>query len=212
LESAGEEVELLALVNPSVPIQFSLLRGVSAGVSRVGRIAGETQTDLYLRTRHALRHVYRQVRPGSVRVQDFGELLAVDPRLDRMFPCRDALYSDYVGVLSWSAAAYKTGIFGGAITFIWAREEPVIRRAWEPVINSKRPSHIEEHVISGTHMSCATDDLPELAEALAACLTRVERQAPAPSRRRARGRQGAGATTGAPRDRADVESGVGGTP
>ncbi len=176
LEAAGEQVEFLGLVNPSVPVQLSLLRRVCEAVSRFGRVGRGRQADLYLRTRHALRNVYWRLRPGGSRVQDFGQLLVIEPRLQALLPPRDALYQDYVGVLSWAAAAYKTGIYGGKITFYWAREEPEIARTWEPVINSKRPEDVEEHVVAGTHMSCVTDHIQDLADVMGDCLSRVEMQ------------------------------------
>jgi amino acid adenylation domain-containing protein len=176
LEAAGETVEFLGLVNPSVPIQFSMLRRACDTVSRMGRFRNGRQADLYLRTRHALRHVYLRLQPGASRVQDFGQLLEIDPRLKAFLPPRDALYQDYVGVLSWAAAAYKTGVYGGKITFYWAREEPTIPRTWEPVIRGKRPSDVEEHVVEGTHMSCVTDYIQDLADVMGECLSRVENE------------------------------------
>ena len=176
LEASGEHVEFLGLVNPSVPIQFSLLRRVCEGVSRIGQPADGRQPDLYLRARHALRHVYLRLQPRASRVQDFGLLLDIEPRLKALFPPRDALYQDYVGVLSWAAAAYKTGIYGGKVTFFWAREEPVIARSWAPVMRNMRSVDIEEHVVAGTHMTCITDHIQELADAVGGCLSRVEQE------------------------------------
>ena len=181
LEAAGETVEFLGLVNPSVPIQFNLLRRVCDRVSRLGRLAEGRQPDLYLRTRHAFRHLYLRLQPGASRVQDFGQLLDIEPRLQAMFPPRAALYEDYVGVLSWAAAAYKTGIYGGRITFYWARDEPAIPRTWAPVIAAKRPRDIEEHVVAGTHMTCITDHIQELSDVMAACLNRAEQDAARPA-------------------------------
>ncbi len=177
LEAAGETVEFLGLVNPSVPIQSNMLRRVCDSVSGLGRSADGRRADLYLRARHALRHVYLRLRPGASRVQDFGQLLEIEPRLEAMFPPREALYEDYVGVLSWAAAAYETGVYGGTITFYWAREEPAIPRTWEPLIAGKRPHGIEEHTVAGTHMSCITDHIQELADLMADCLSRVEQDA-----------------------------------
>ena len=177
LEAVGETVEFLGLVNPSVPIQFNLLRRVCDTLSRVGRFAHGRQPDLYLRTRHALRHLYLRLQPGASRVQDFGQLLALEPRLKAMFPPRDALYEDYVGVLSWAAAAYETGVYGGKITFYWGRGEPSIPRTWAPVIAGKRRQDIEEHVVTGTHMTCITEHIQELADVMAECLDRVDHDA-----------------------------------
>ena len=61
-------------------------------------------------------------------MEDFGKLLAIEPRLAAMFPPREALYQDYVGCSAGRPAAYKTGIYRGKITFFWAQEEPGIAR------------------------------------------------------------------------------------
>jgi amino acid adenylation domain-containing protein len=177
LERAGEEIEFLGLINPSEPVQSSPLRTVCEGLRKVRLVESGRQADLSLRTRHAQRHIYRRLRPGGPRVQDFGKLLEIEPRLEAMFPPRDALYRDYVGVFSWAATGYRPEIYGGKITFYWAREEPGIARTWEPVTGRKEPADIEEHVVAGTHMSCITDHIEEVAESLSECLSRMEREA-----------------------------------
>ena len=156
LERDGEQVEFLGLINPSEPIQTSALRAAFERVHKVIRPGSRRQADLYLRARHAQRHVYRRLRPGGSRVQDFGKLLAIEPRLAAMFPPREALYKDYVGVFNWVAAGYRTGIFSGKITFYWAREKPAIAQSWQPVIRCKeaarqrgarggRGAHVQRH-------------------------------------------------------------------
>ena len=176
LEAQGERVEFLGLINPSKPVQFSLLRAVCNGLSGVGRAGKAGQVDRYLRARHALRHVYRRLRPEGSRVQDFGQLLAIEPQLSALFPPPDALYKDYVGVLSWAAAAYKTGTVGAKITFYWARDEPAIARRWQPLIKGKQPADIEEHIGAGTHMASVTDGIDELAKTIGDCLTRLDQE------------------------------------
>ena len=175
LEEEGDEVEFLGLINPSEPVQSSVLRTALDGVRSIGGDRSEGPADLYLRARHAMRHVYRRLRPHDSRVADFGKLLAIEPRLERPFPTRDALYGDYVGVFSWAAAAHRAGIYGGKITFFWAREEPTIAASWWPIVRDKDGSDIEEHSVDGTHMSCVTDGIDGLAVALGECLTRLER-------------------------------------
>jgi acyl carrier protein len=176
LEAADEQVEFLGLINPSEPIQRSILGQFCDGLRRVGRVREPRQADVYLRARHALRHILRRLQPSGSRVQDFGQLLTIEPRLESPFPPRDALYNDYVGVLSQVAAAYKAEIFGGKITFFWARDEPEISRTWLPITLRKQPAEIEEYVVGGTHMSCVTDHIQELAERLGECLMRAEQE------------------------------------
>jgi len=178
LEAAEEQVEFLGLINPSEPVQSSPLCAACEAGQRVRRVARSRQTDLYLRARHAQRHIYRRLRPGGSRVADFGKLLTIEPRLAAMFPPRDALYRDYVGVFNWAAARYQTGIYGGKITFYWAREEPAIARSWQPVISSKKAADSEEHLVPGALMSSVTDHIQEIAESLSECLARAEQENP----------------------------------
>jgi acyl carrier protein len=177
LEREGEQVEFLGLLNPSEPIQYSTLRAVCERVHQVIRPGSRRPADLYLRARHAQRHVYRLLRPGGSRVQDFGKLLAIEPRLKAMFPPREALYKDYVGVFNWVAAGYQTGIFGGKTTFYWARDEPAIARSWQPVLRRAGPARSEEHEVAGALMSGVTDHIQGIAEILSACLSRAEQEA-----------------------------------
>ncbi len=177
LEREGEQIEFLGLINPSEPVQFSPLRAVCEGLRKVRLVGSGRQADLFLRTRHAGRHVYRRLRPGGSRVQDFGKLLEIEPRLEAMFPPRDALYNDYVGVFSWAAADYKTGTYRGKITFYWAREEPAIAQTWHPVTRCKDPADIDDYVVPGTHLSSVTDHVQDVAEILSECLSRVEHEA-----------------------------------
>jgi ribosomal-protein-alanine acetyltransferase len=177
LERGGEQVEFLGLIDPSPPVQSSLLRTVCDAAQKAMRAGSARQADLYLRARHAQRHIYRRLRPGGGRVRDFGRLLAVEPRLDAMFPPREALYADYIGILTWAAARYKTGIYPGRITFFWAREEPAIARTWRPVTSRIQAADVDEHAIAGTHMSIITEHVQDLAVKLSACLAQADQGA-----------------------------------
>jgi amino acid adenylation domain-containing protein len=177
LREQGETVEFLALVNPSEPVQFSALRAACALYNKLSRASGSRLADLYLRTRHAQRHLYRLARPGGRRVEDFGKLLVIEPRLKKMFPPRDALYRDYVGVFNWLVPDYRPGIYDSKTTFYWARDEPAIARSWRSVINRMRPSETEEHLVSGDLMSTVTEHAQELAALLSESLNRADEEA-----------------------------------
>ena len=94
-----------------------------------------------------------------------------------MFPPRDALYQDYVGVFSWAAGAYRAGVYGGKITFLWAKEEPTIAKTWLPVVKQKASKDVEEHAVDGTHMSSVTVGIAGVAKTLSGCLNRLEQMA-----------------------------------
>ena len=153
-----------------------LRRGAAAGpYLRRGAAAGPylrrgTAADLYLRVRHVQRHIYRRLLPRGSRVQDFGKLLAIEPRLAAMFPARDALYADYVGVFNWAATGYRAGIYGGKITFFWPRDERGAARSWQPVTRHKERSDVTEHLVDGTAMTSVTEHVHGLAEALSRSL------------------------------------------
>jgi amino acid adenylation domain-containing protein len=176
LERNGEQVEFLGLIDPSPPVQSSLLRTVCDAAQRATRAGSARRADLYLRARHAQRHGYRRLRPGGNRLRDFGQLLAIEPRLEAMFPPREALYRDYIAALTWVATRYKTGIYSGRITFFWARGEPAIARTWQPVVRRTRAADIEEHAIAGTHMTMITEHIEDLAMSLSSCLARADKR------------------------------------
>ena len=170
---AAESRSNSALVDPSPPVQSSVLQTVCDAAQQARRAGSTRQADLYLRARHAQRHIYRRLRPGGSRVRDFGQLLAEEPRLGTMFPPREALHADYIGVFTWAAARYKTGIYRGRITFFWAREEPAIARTWRPVVRQTRAADIEEHAIAGTHQTILTEHIQDLARGLSSCLAQA---------------------------------------
>ena len=178
LETNGEQVEFLGLIDPAPPVQSSLLRTVCGAAQKAIRARNAGQADLYLRARHAQRHIYRRLWPRAVRVRELEQLLVIEPRLDVMFPPQEALYQDFLGVFAWTATRYQPEIYRGRITFFWAREEPAIARTWWPVIQHTRAADIEEHAIAGTHMSTITEQhVQDLAVSLSASLARAGREA-----------------------------------
>jgi len=94
-----------------------------------------------------------------------------------MFPPIEALYNDYIGVFSSLASRYEFGPYPGKITFYWAREEPFIEKSWRPVTEAKDSEDVENHVVPGTHMSCVTRYVQDLAEGLSTCVSRVQEEA-----------------------------------
>jgi amino acid adenylation domain-containing protein len=175
LEQQGDEVEFLGLVNPSDPFQPGLRQQVSDRLSRMLRLPSAAQMTGYLRTRQALRHVYRRLRPEGPRVEDFGKLLVIEPRLAAMFPPREALYRDYVGVFAWLAGFYQTGRYRGPITFYWARELLVVGpRAWRPLLGPDGPVH-HDRTIEGALMTSVTEHIDGLARQLSQDLDQVSR-------------------------------------
>jgi hypothetical protein len=129
-----------------------------------------------MRARHALRHVYRFLRPDDRRLQDFDKLTDIEPRLKSMFPPVEALFRDYVAVFTWATAVHDRQIFPGNITFYWASEEPFIRESWLSILQTKNANDIEEHTVPGTHMSCVTDHIQPFTQTLSTCLLQVHQR------------------------------------
>jgi len=177
LSEAGQQVDLLALITPSESGSTNKLSGIISHVGQLFHMQAHTQADWYLRTRHALRHVYKHLRPGDHKLQDFAKLLNIDARLSAMFPPREALYNDYIGVFSWLVNTYRLRAYPGKITLYWATEEPFIKETWcqVPVVKDKK--ELEHHFIPGTHMSCVTDHTQILAELLSNHLHQIRGEA-----------------------------------
>jgi amino acid adenylation domain-containing protein len=166
LSEAGQQVDLLALITPSESGSTNKLLGIISHIGQLLHMQTYTQANWYLRTRHALRHVYKYLRPGDNKLQDFAKLIDIDARLNAMFPPREALYNDYIGVFGWLVNAYRPRAYPSKITLYWATEEPFIKETWcqVPVVKDKKD--LEHHFIPGTHMSCVTDHTQVLAELL----------------------------------------------
>ncbi len=166
LSEAGQQVDLLALISPSESGSTNKLLSIISHVGHLLQMQTYTQANWYLRTRHALRHIYRYLRPGDNKVQDFTKLLDIDARLRVMFPSHEALYNDYIGVFSWIVNTYKPRVYPGKVTLYWATDEPFIKETWCQVPVVKNKKELEHHFIPGTHMSCVTDHTQILAELL----------------------------------------------
>jgi amino acid adenylation domain-containing protein len=177
LSEAGQPVDLLALITPSESGSTNKLVGSISRMGQLLHMQAPAQADWYLRTRHALRHVYRYLRPGDKKLQDFDKLVEIDARLGVMFPPREALYNDYIGVFSWLVNTYRPRAYPGKITLYWAMEEPFIKETWSQVPVVKDKKELEHHFIPGTHMSCVTDHTQVLAELLSNHLQQTRREA-----------------------------------
>src|SRR5689334_219348 len=92
LQAAGEQVDGLILLSPTGVLHMR--QRLVLALHRFGsmlKISPLDQMTLFLRVRHAARHVYKKLRGvNDVRVQDFPKLLAIDERLAMMFPAQEA--------------------------------------------------------------------------------------------------------------------------
>ncbi|HEU5226842.1 MAG TPA: thioesterase domain-containing protein, partial [Ktedonobacteraceae bacterium] len=170
LHAAGQESDLLLLVAPvRITWPYKAFHRCMQSLGKLMGLKKRQQLDLFLRTRHMIRHLYRQAQPGNDKTQDFDKLLAIDPRLSRFSPPREALYNDYVGVFSWLSTPYTFGFYPKNASFIWAEKEMAIWSDWFDIA-----SHKETSMMPGTHMACVTDHIDLLATLMSTSLKKVQ--------------------------------------
>ncbi len=163
LQEQGQAVDFLILITPThVPRTRQVVVRTIRFVSATLQIQPVQQLSWFLRLRHAIRHVYRMLHTAdTLKIQDFPKLVAIDPRLDTMFPPTEALFNDYVGIFTWMAALYKKRFMPENISFIWASEELANRKAWAAI-----EKETDSPIITGHHMQCVTEHTEVLAEEL----------------------------------------------
>ena len=170
LQMASQQIDLLALITPTAPAQY---RAFHRTVCHLGSLVGLNrmrQANVSLRLRHALRHIYRHICPGDQRLQDFNQLIKIEPGLNRIFPSQEMLYRDYVGVLTWIEANYMPAYYSGKVTYFWTHDEPALADAWHKEAKSQAT---ETYSLPGTQMSCVTTYTAVIGEYLKQCLSKA---------------------------------------
>ena len=77
------------------------------------------------------------------------------------FPSIEFLRRDWIGVFVWIISQYNTRKYPGKVIYYWAREEAKhIRTWWGKVAEAEA---LEVHLIPGSHTTCRTDHLEDLA-------------------------------------------------
>lgn len=173
LHEQGQKVERLILIAPTnIPHMRQVIVQTLQHMSTLLKIEPLKQLTWFLRLRHAARHLYRKSHAANdLKIQDFPKLLAIDERLDTMFPCQDALLNDYVGVFTWIASLYQKRFLPQQVDFIWAREELDSRLAWEKL--EKDPN---SPIFPGHHMQCVTDYVDLLAETIKNIMDKADQE------------------------------------
>ncbi len=155
LQAQGEELDLLALVEPGVTGRMlhilerhgpTFLRLTGRSIRFIGglvRMAPDKQLDWFLR----FRHLYRFLRYR-------------DSRRLSLNPPSEVLRQDWMGIFVWSVSAYRPQPYSGKATYFWAKEETDSRRkAWDKVAHAEEA---EICMIPGNHDSCRQEHVHEL--------------------------------------------------
>lgn len=167
LQAAGEEIDLLILMDPSVLTYPLLYRMYYRSIRLLGRLLHlsiESQVGGYLSIKHAFRLVKRFIRYRVI-------LRKPDPK---PLSFKD-LRQDYARLYDWVVLDYKPqGIYNGKSIFFWAADAfqtKESRPSWQKI---EAHGENEVHFLPGNHITIRTDHLDALADLLYKCVTRVQ--------------------------------------
>ncbi len=153
LHAAGQKVDLLILIEPKAgPAFFRMVRYKIVGgfIRRLGALlkwSPDKQVERFLRFRHAyttLRHPSFRKRP------DFS-----------FFPTTEYLLKDWIGMFVWMVSRYTPTRYPGKMVYFWTQHERL-----RGLGSKTEAQEIEAHIIPGTHETCRTDYLHDLASHL----------------------------------------------
>ena len=158
LYAEGDRVTALILVD-SIPPRLAHVRGA---IDRIGRLlhAGDTRRlQWFLRLQHCYRFLFDR------NAEDFEDLERLDPRSHRIFPPLEALYLEYPAMFIWATTAYQPSFYPEKVTLFWEAAEPE-RRSWWERFAEGRDGQVETVIVPGTHKTCKTDHIHDLADHL----------------------------------------------
>ncbi len=176
--TAGQAVDLLVLIDPMAgPIQ--LIRLMGSFIRRIGsliRLDPDKQLDWFLRLRYLSRVLRRAYDEYT---QEVDRLLQrwrdEHPQRFSLITAAGALRQDWFGLFIWAASGYIPRQYPGKMTYFFARENPDSRRLWWGKVTETEK--VEIYTIPGTHETCRTEHLHDLAEHLRMCLGEVQETA-----------------------------------
>ncbi len=191
LNAQGQKVDLLVMMDPMEPVPPPKRKFTYRVIRRVGtrlHINPRRQLDGFLFLRYVdryLRHIYRYLRYPHYRKlieqqrsDERIELLhLVYPRFTTLCPSSRELRKDYEDTFNWIACEYTPGLYSGKCTVFWNSEEPFHsfrRQQWRERMKEKGEKDVDMHIIAGSHSTCKTDHLHDMARHLSLCLKQME--------------------------------------
>jgi thioesterase domain-containing protein len=181
LRAEGQDVKLLVLIDPMAgPIRFIRLLG--SCIRRTGDLIGLApgkQLDWFLRVRY-LSRILRRSRDENKEHVDrlMWRWRSEHPKRFSPIPAAEALRQDWMAVFVWAVSGYFPRQYAGRITYLFARENPDSRELWWG--KAVETEDVEIYTIPGTHETCRTEYLHDLAVQLKTCLDKVQAQAALP--------------------------------
>lgn len=173
--AAGQTVDSLVLIDPMAgPIRFiRLLGSFIRWFGSLMQLHPAKQLDWFLRLRY-LSRILRHSRDENT--EHVNELIrrwqARHPGRFSLIPTAEALRQDWMAVFIWAISGYSPTRYRGKITYLFARENFDSRKLWWG--NASETANAEIFTIPGTHETCRTTYLHDLARQLSACLNRVK--------------------------------------
>ncbi len=158
LRTMGQEVDMLFLVDPADPPHFTLPLRLASRLCDLLYLSEAQQLQWFLRLRH-----FYALLPHTRSIEGIEQLREIDPHMTTLFPGTEVLRKDYVGVLAWAISEYVFRPYSGKIAVIWAEQEQ-FAGVWQK--KSAREKKISLHFVRGTHTTCRTTYLADLAEQL----------------------------------------------
>ena len=175
LRAEGQEVKLLVLIDPMAgPIHF--LRLLGSCIRRLGdlfRLAPAKQLDWFLRIRYVSRILRHSQDENTEHVNRLMQRWRNEhPKRFSLIPAPEALRQDWMAVFVWAVSGYSPRQYSGKATYLYAEENPDDRHLWwgKPV----ETENVEIYTIPGTHETCRTEYLHDLAARLKTCLDNVQ--------------------------------------
>jgi Thioesterase domain len=172
LRAQGQDVDMLVCIEPRdgpAPHRILFRKMFAGSIRRIGTLLGlspEKQLEAFLRIRYIGLHLAR----SSYRTdKNFS-----------FFPTIEFLRRDWIGVFVWIISQYNTRKYPGKVTYYWAREEAERIRRWKGKI--AEAEELDVYLIPGSHTTCRTDHLEDLAAHLKLDLDKAQGQGlPLPS-------------------------------
>ncbi|HEV2659726.1 MAG TPA: thioesterase domain-containing protein, partial [Ktedonobacteraceae bacterium] len=170
LREAGQEVSLLLLIDAGSPMRLGALRALVSRASGLLPLNKKQRFEWFLRLLHAYRYLrypsYRQTKG----VQHSGRKASAASlwRFDLLFPPIEKLRQDWMAIYAWVSADYDITCYPGNVIFFWDSEVHSGKAGWRrtPWRKVVASDQAEECILPGTHTTCRTEHLPELAARL----------------------------------------------
>ncbi len=175
LRAGGQDVKLLVLIDPMAgPIRFLRLLGRS--IRRLGdlfRLTPAKQLDCFLRIRYLSRIVRHSQDENTEHVNRLMQRWRdAHPKRFSLIPAPEALRQDWMAVFVWAVSGYSPRPYSGKATYLYARENPDGRYLWwgKPV----EAENVEIYPIPGSHETCRTEYIHDLAARLKSCMDKAQ--------------------------------------